>query len=168
MRKALLWIALLGWLGVAVTCARAQTRKAGLWTLTTTTTWQKSPYGPGSVAGPAGGGSHNRDVCLTQEMIDQWGALLPQSRGNCRIENKVDIPGGMTADWVCTGKMSGQGALKYTWPDLEHAKGTVHFVGSLLDGTETRPIEWTTEETAAFKSAYCGAVKPPPLPTPGH
>jgi len=168
MRKTKLWIAFLCCLSAAAVYAPAQTRPAGLWTLTTTTTWQKSPYGPGSAGRPANGGPHKKDVCLTQEMIDQWGALLPQSHGNCKIENKVDIPSGMTANWVCTGRMSGQGALKYTWSDVRHAEGSVHFVGSILDGEQTIPVEWTTQETAVFKSADCGGVQPPPLPPSGR
>lgn len=169
MRKALLWVAFLCWLGAAYKHARseakqAETRKAGLWTITTTMTWQKSPFVPGSMGGPAKTGTHSNDVCLTQEMIDQWGALLPQSRGQCRVANKVMVLGGMTADWVCMGKMSGQGALESNWSDLEHAKGKVHFVGTLLVGNEKKPIEWTTESTSVFKSADCGSIQPPPLP----
>lgn len=144
--------------------AQAATRKAGLWTITTTMTWQKSPFIPGTVEGPAKGGTHSSDVCLTQEMIDQWGALLPQARGQCTIANKVMVQGGMNAEWVCTGRMTGKGSLETLWTDLDHAKGKVHFVGTFLVGNDQKPIEWTTESTSVFKSADCGGVKPPPLP----
>jgi len=146
----------------------AETRKAGLWEMTTTMTWQKSPFIAGTVGGPAMGGTHTTQVCLTQEMIDKYGALLPQSRGQCRVANKVMKPGGLNADWVCTGRMSGKGDLDSLWTDLEHSKSTVHFVGTFLVGSEEKPIEWTTESTAAFKSADCGSVKPLPLPEKGQ
>lgn len=164
MRKIQLWIALGCSLFAVTMFAWAETRKAGLWEMTTTTTWQRSPYAPGTAGDPVKGGTHTTQVCLTQEMIDKYGALLPQSRGQCRIANKLMRPGGMTADWVCTGKMSGKGALESTWSDLEHARGKVHFIGTFLERSERRPIEWTTESTSVFKSADCGSVKPLPLP----
>jgi len=57
------------------------TRRAGLWELTTTMTWQQSPFAPGTASGIAEGGKHTKMLCLTQEMIDNYGALLPQSHG---------------------------------------------------------------------------------------
>lgn len=146
----------------------AATRKAGLWEMTTTTTWQRSPSIPGSSNDTLKGGTHTSQVCLTQEMIDQYGALLPQSRGQCSIANKVLLPGTITADWVCTGTMSGKGALESKWADTEHATGTVHFIGTFLVGSEAQPIEWTTDSTATFKGPSCGGIKPPNLPAKRH
>jgi hypothetical protein len=97
-------------------------------------------------------------------MIDEYGALLPHSQGQCAVANKVIGPGTLSADYVCKGQMKGKGALDYKWLDPEHAKGTVHFVGTLLLGSETQSIEWTTEATSVFKSADCGEVKPVILP----
>jgi hypothetical protein len=53
MRKALMWIVFLWWLGAAVKCARseteqAETRKAGLWEVNAVTRIQK----PGNSVGP--------------------------------------------------------------------------------------------------------------------
>jgi hypothetical protein len=143
-----------------------ETRKAGLWEITTTMTWQKSPFMSGTGGGMASNGTHAKQVCLTQQMIDEYGALLPQSRGNCRVANKKMMLGGITADWVCTGNMPGTGALESTWSDLEHAKGKVHFVGIFQSGAETKPVEWTNETTLAFKSEDCGSVRPMALPEP--
>jgi hypothetical protein len=168
MRKIGLWIVLGCWLCAGAIVASAGTRKAGLWELTTTMTWQQSPTIPGTEGDALKGGTHTKDVCLTQEMIDTYGALLPQSRGQCSIANKVVKPGGMTADWVCTGMMSGKGALESSWTDTEHAKGKVHFVGTFLVGSELQPVEWTTESTSVFKSADCGLVKPQSLPGKRH
>ncbi len=145
--------------------ASSETRKAGLWELTTTMTWQRSPSAPG--AEPAKAGSHSSQVCLTQEMIDKYGALLPQSRGQCHIENKVMKPGGLTADYVCSGTMTGTGLLESNWSDTEHSSSKVHFVGTFQMGSQPKPIEWTTRSTAVFKSASCGNITPQPLPAKG-
>jgi Protein of unknown function (DUF3617) len=133
--------------------------KAGQWEVSTTMTWQKSPVPPGSRGGPPSGGTHTTSVCLTQEMVDA-GALLPQSRGQCRIENKVIKPGSVTADYICTGKMKGKGILSATYADLEHSTGSLHFEGTLDVGGQPRPIEWTTVSNAVFKGAQCGNAQP--------
>lgn len=139
--------------------------KAGLWEVTTTMTWQKSPMPPGSAANPPGAGSHTTSVCLTQAMVDA-GALFPQSRGQCKIENKVVKPGSVTADYVCTGKMKGKGMLEATFTDLEHTSGSLHFQGTLDVGTQTKPIEWTTVSTSVLKSEQCPSDQPQVPATP--
>ncbi len=138
----------------------AETRKAGLWEITTTTTWQKITGGPGSFVDPAAGGARTHDVCLTQEMIDKYGALLPQSRGQCHIEDKAMRAGGSSASWVCTGRMKGKGELETQWTDVDHANGSLHFVGTIQIGSESKPVEWTTVSTSVFKSSDCGNIKP--------
>lgn len=135
-------------------------RKPGLWEFTTTTTWQKTPIVPGQESERLKGGTRTSQVCLTQEMIEQMGALLPQSHGQCTLENKHIEPGQVTADYVCSGLMTGRGALKSVWSDPNHMTGTVHFTGSLRVGPDEQPIEWTTESHAVFKSIDCGSVKP--------
>lgn len=167
MRKTRAWIVLGFWLFALTVAAFAQSRKAGLWEITTTMTWQQSPFAQGAADGAANSGQHTKQVCFTQAMIDDYGVLLPQSRGTCQIANKVTSPGGMTADWVCKGNISGKGALSSTWPDMDHSTSTLHFVGTFLTGSQSQPIEWTTESTAVFKSADCGAVRPK-LPLKPH
>src|SRR5215472_16842884 len=139
MRKAGLGIELAWFLFSAAVIVFAQgkdkdsphhTGKAGLWEVTTTMNWQKMPVRPGSPGGPPPGGAHTTQVCLTQEMVDA-GALLPQSRGQCRIQNKVVKPGTLTANYLCTGKMKGMGNLESSVPDLEHVTGSIHFIGTL-------------------------------------
>jgi len=137
--------------------------KPGLWEVTSTMTWQKSPVPPGSPGGPPGAGTHTTSVCLTQEMVDA-GALLPQSRGQCRLENKVVKPGSVTADYVCTGRMKGKGLLQATYPDLEHSTGTLHFEGTFETGGQARPVEWTTVSNSVLKSAQCPSNPPAPAP----
>ena len=171
MRKILFHIVLASWLiaGAALTAAQVKkpvfaTRKAGLWEITTTMTWQKAPFAHSTESGIGEGGSHVKQFCLTQEMIDNYGALLPQSHGECRIENKVMRPGGVTADWVCAGKITGKGVLETNWIDLEHATGKLHFLGTFLEASGATPIEWTTDSSSVFKSESCGSVRPIPLP----
>jgi hypothetical protein len=144
------------------------TRRAGLWEISTNLQWQQTPFMPGAVSGIGEGGKHTKRVCLTQEMIDRDGALLPQSHGECRIENKVMRPGGITANWVCSGKISGTGALETNWIDLEHATGKLHFTGTFQGGAQAFPIEWTTESTSTFKSQDCGSVRPAAIAPAGR
>jgi hypothetical protein len=145
--------------------AWAQTRKPGLWELTSTTTWQQSPFPAGTAGSPAGGGTRTTQVCLTQQQIDKYGAILPSTSAGCRLTNLVKKANGMTADMVCTGTMSGKGSLESSWTDGEHATGKVHFVGSIRVGTNSKPIEWTAASTSVYKGADCGSVKPyPTLP----
>jgi hypothetical protein len=126
--------------------------------------WQKSPEVPGGQGSKLHGGTHTSQVCLTQEMIDDYGVLMPQGRGNCSIENKVVKGNTITGDYVCSGLMAGKGELESVWVDTEHAKGKVHFQGTYLVGNERQPIEWTTESTSTFKSTSCGLIKPKQLP----
>ncbi len=141
-------------------------RQAGLWEMTTTTTWQKSPDVSDSQSekDKLRESSHTTQICLTQEMINDYGALLPQSHGNCSVENRVIAGDKITADYVCNGLMTGKGAIESVWVDTEHAKGKVHFVGTYLVGSENRPVEWTTESTSTFRGSSCGLIKPKTLP----
>jgi len=127
-------------------------------------TWQKAPEIPGSEGEKIRGGTHTSQVCLTQEMINDYGALLPQSHGHCTIENRVTTGDRVTGDYVCSGLMEGKGRLESTWTDPEHSQGSVHFVGTFLVGSERQPVEWTTESTSTFKSSSCGLIKPKQLP----
>jgi len=65
---------------------------------------------------------------------------------------------------VCTGKMPGTGTMESSWSDGSHAKGKVHFVGTIQLGPNgTKPIEWTSESTSTYKGSDCGNVKPLPI-----
>jgi hypothetical protein len=97
-------------------------------------------------------------------MIDKYGALLPHSHGQCTVANQVIVHNSVFADYVCTGTMSGRGSLESTWSDTEHAKGSIHFVGTINAGSESQAIEWTTVTRTVFKSADCGETKPQSLP----
>ena len=137
-------------------------RKPGLWEMTATMAWQQSPMPAGmkmppGMNSPFGGCPHTTQVCLTQAMIDKYGAPMPQSRnGECQISNVVLKPTSMTADWVCRGRMAGKGTLESSWTDPNHAIGKVHFTGIMQMGqnsaqsnTPSSPRPSTKAPTAA-------------------
>jgi hypothetical protein len=167
MRRAGVGIGLAWFLFAAAVIVFAQDKdaphhygKGGLWEVTTTMTWQKAPARPGAPGGPPAAGTHTTSICLTQAMVDA-GALLPQSRGQCHIQNKVVKPGSITANYVCTGKMKGMGNVETTIPDLEHVTGTIHFVGTLDADAHPQQIEWTVTSTSVFKTEQCGNTLTP-------
>jgi hypothetical protein len=171
MRKARIYIALACcFLAVAIFAWAQANRKPGLWEMTSTMTWQQSPMPPGMTmpAGansPFGGGPHTTQVCLTQAMIDKYGAPMPSSqRGQCQISNVSLKPTSMSADWICTGMMAGKGTLESSWSDPDHAIGKVHFVGTMQMGPNSRPIEYTMESSSVYKGADCGSVPPMTMP----
>jgi Protein of unknown function (DUF3617) len=170
MHTTRIWITLFCCLFAMSVFAAAQTRKPGLWELTTNMTWQQSPFPAGMGAPPAGGGGnspfgggpHTTEVCFTQQQIDKYGAIVPQTSG-CQVTNVVKKTNSMTADMVCSGRMNGKGSMESSWTDDQHATGKIHFVGSMQLGPNSKPIEWTTTSTSFYKSADCGAVKPIPV-----
>jgi len=145
-------------------------RKPGLWEMTTNMTWQQTPMPPGMTMPPGANSpfsatTHTSQICLTQAMIDKYGAPMPQSRnGECQISNVALHPASMTADWICSGRMAGKGTLESSWADPNHAKGKVHFVGTMQVGSNTRTIEYTIESSSIYKSPDCGSVQPQPMP----
>jgi hypothetical protein len=154
-------------LGVAVQAQDG--RKPGLWEITTTTTWQQTPFPPGMQLPPQAaamfsGAPRTIQYCLTQEAIDRFGAPMPQSRAGCTIANVQKGPTSVSADWVCSGTMTGKGSIESHWSADGTATGKVHFVGSMNMGPNPTPVEFTSESSSVFKSSDCGAVKPPPLP----
>jgi len=164
MRKARVWIAI-GFccLVISLFASAQANRKPGLWEMTSTMTWQQSPM-PGGMTMP-GGGAHASQVCITQAMIDKYGAPVPQSQHNqCQVGNVQMKPGGMTADWICTGMMAGKGTVESSWTDSDHATTKVHFTGSMQMGPNATPVEYTIAANSVYKGADCGSVKPAPMP----
>jgi hypothetical protein len=168
MRKTRVWITLSCCVFVLAVVASAQSnRKPGLWEITTTMTLQQSPMPPGMPAPPGspfGGGPHTTQVCLTQAQIDRYGAPMPQQR-DCQVTDVVLKPAGMTASLVCSGRTNGTGTVESNWSEPDHARGKVHFVGTIQAGPNSRPIEWTTESVSVYKGPDCGSVQPAPMPT---
>lgn len=151
--------------------ARAQDgRKPGLWEITTTMTWQQTPFPAGmqmppQAAAAFGGAPRTVQYCLTQQMIDKFGAPMPQQspRQSCQVANLQKTANSMTADWICTGAMSGKGSMESHWSNGT-ATGKMHFVGTMQMGPNPTPVEWTTESNSVYKGPDCGSVQPPPMP----
>lgn len=137
--------------------AWAQSRKAGLYEVTATMTWQDSPF-PGGM-GP-GGGPHTNQVCVTQEQIDKYGDVPPQTRGNCQITDVHKDAHHMSATMTCSAPMAGTGTIEATWVDENRSHSTVHFSGSMQMGPNSKPFSWTLDSTSVYKGADCGSVKP--------
>jgi hypothetical protein len=96
-------------------------------------------------------------------MIDKYGAPMPQSR-DCQISNVVIKATSMSADWVCSGRMTGKGTLESSWADPNHAVGKVHFVSTIQMGPNFKTVEYTIESSSVYKGPDCGDVKPAAMP----
>ncbi|MFZ0337797.1 MAG: DUF3617 domain-containing protein [Terracidiphilus sp.] len=171
MNKTRIWILVGCCLLATAVLAWAQGRKPGLWEMTSTTTWQQTPLPPGMTM-PAGANNpfapmtRTSQVCLTQEMIDKFGAPIatPQSQQSCTISNVVLKANGMTADMTCTGRMNAHATIESSWSG-DTARGKVHFTGTMQMGANATPIEFTVESTSIYKGADCGSVKPMVMPS---
>ncbi len=131
-------------------------RKPGLWEMTTTMSWQQAGMPPGM--------THTTQVCLTQAMINKYGAPVPQSNNDCKISNVVLHATSMTADMVCSGRMAGKATLESSWTDPNHAIGKMHFVGTMQMGPNSRTVEYTVNSSSVYKGPDCGSVAPLPMP----
>jgi hypothetical protein len=144
-----------------------QGMKAGLWEVTSTMTWQQSPFQGLNLPGgampnsPFGGGPHTTQVCVTQEQIDKYGGVPPQPGKSCQVTNIKVTPTGMTSDITCSGgPMNGTGTAKSNWTDSSHTSGHIHFTGNMQMGPQSTPVEWTIDTASVYKGANCGSVKP--------
>jgi hypothetical protein len=137
--------------------AWAQGRKAGLYEVTSTMTWQQSPFPNGM--GP-GTGAHTTQVCVTQEQIDKYNGVPPQTRGECQVSNMVTKPDGYKADISCSGQMKSTGTVEATYDGEGHGKTKMHMTGSFQMGPSSKPVEYTIVSDSIYKGADCGSVKP--------
>jgi hypothetical protein len=146
-------------------------RKPGLWEMTSTMTWIKSPMPPGmtlppGVQNPFAPTTRTTQVCMTQEMIDTFGAPFANSQAqeSCTVSNVVLKPTSMSAEMNCTGRMNAHATIESSWPSGDTAHGTMHFTGTAQMGANSIPVEYTVESTSIYKGADCGNVKPLPMP----
>jgi hypothetical protein len=172
MRKTRVWITMGCCLLTMALFAGAQANgKPGLWEMTSTMTWQKSPMPAGmnmppGMSSPFGASTHTMQVCLTQAMIDKYGSPMPQSRNNqCQVSNVQMKANSMTGDWICTGQMAGKGTVESSWTDSDHSTTKVHFAGNMQMGPNATPVEYTIESTSVYKGPDCGSVKPAQMPS---
>jgi hypothetical protein len=165
MRKTQVCIPLACCLLATASFAGAQSnRKPGLYEVTTTMTFEKSPMPPGMQAPPGSpfsGAPRTSTVCVSQAMIDKYGGPAPTpGRGDCQMTNVSIKAGGMTGTMTCTGQMAGTGTVEATFTDATSAQTKVHFTGTMQMGQRSAPVEWTMEADSSYKGADCGAVKP--------
>jgi hypothetical protein len=137
--------------------------------MTTNMTWQQTPLPPGmtmpaGAKSPFSGTTITTQVCLTQEMINKYGAPMPSSQRDCQVTNVSLKTTSMTADLVCSGRINGKGSIESSWLGGDTAKGKVHFVGAMQAGPNPMPIEWTVNSTSVYKGSDCGSVKPMTIP----
>jgi hypothetical protein len=153
------------WVWIAVACgvlavtvlAWAQGGRAGLWEVTTTMTWQQSPFPNGMGPGAA---PRTTQVCLSQQQADKFGGVPPQSRGDCQVTNINKRIDGYTAEVTCTGQMTTNGTVEATYTADGHGKTRMHLTGTMQMGPNPRPVEMTILNEATYKGADCGSVKP--------
>jgi hypothetical protein len=167
MQKHTVWIALtLCVLAPGVSSAQ-QSRKAGLWIISTTTRIQQAGESPANFsaghpgAPPEPGGL---PTCLSQDVVDKFGVILPPSLRDCELSNVVQGADNFHADMTCKGSYNGVGSIESTWTDADHVAGKVRFVSRAGEAGKGRQMTWSQESTAVFKSSDCGAVKPRKIP----
>ena len=148
-------------------------QKAGLWESTSTMSFggsqmpQMPQMPPGMQMPPGGGmgGPRTTQVCVTQAMIDKYGAPFSKpQRGDCTVSNislKVD---GMTANISCTGQVTATGTVEATFPAPGTAETKVHLTGTMQMGPNTRPVDITMQQKSVYKGPDCGSVQPMQLP----
>jgi hypothetical protein len=157
-----------GLMGIVAAWAQ-QPHKAGLWLVATATRMdqQGSPAGNPAARGkddnapPAEGGV---PVCLTKEMIDSYGVILPPSLKGCEMYNVQQTADSYKADMSCKGGFNGFGSVESKWTDEDHVVGKIRFVSKTKETSDARMLTWTEDASAVFKSSDCGTVKPHPMP----
>jgi len=157
MRKIQVAIPLGCCLAVLAVYAWAQGRRAGLYEVTTTMTWQQSPFPAGM--GP-GATPYTTQVCVSQEQIDKYNGVPPQTRGDCQVSNMVKKDDGYTADISCKGQMSATGTVEASYTGDGHGKTKIHMTGAMQMGPNSKPVEYTMLSDSTYKGPDCGDVKP--------
>jgi len=176
MRKTRLWMTMGCCLFAVSAISQAQSmQKAGLWESTTTTSFGGSqmpqmPQMPPGMQMPGGGGGmmggpRTTQVCVTQAMIDKYGAPFSKpQRGDCTVSNVSLKPGGMTANISCTGQMNATGTVEATFPAPGTAETKIHLSGTMQMGPNSRPMEITMQQKSVYKGPDCGSVQPMQVP----
>ena len=160
--KVIGYFLLIGW------AAAQENRQAGLRLVSTSTRMQQPGQAPANRNGVgsfavAGDGL---PVCLTQELIDRYGVILPPSPKNCELTHVQRTADSFKADMTCKGGYNGFGSVESTWTDPSHVVGRIRFVSKAGPAKDARVLAWTQESTAAFQSFDCGDVKPRKVPPP--
>lgn len=169
MRKTRVWITLGCCFAAPAIIVNAQNGKAGLWEVASRTTFQQSgSVGMFNATQPANSPSDaapGLPVCLSQEVVDKFGVVLPPSLRDCELSHVVRQPNHMSADLTCSGRTNGKGSIDSAWTDEDHVQGKIHFVGKAKHGpNNTITMTWTEDSNAVFKNTDCGSVRPRTIP----
>jgi hypothetical protein len=73
-------------------------------------------------------------------------------------------PDGMTAEISCTGQMIAKGTVTSTFTDGNSYNTTVHILGTMQMGQNSRPVDMTMQANGVYKGPDCGSVKPITMP----
>jgi len=157
------------WLLIGVVAAWAQqNRKAGLWMITSSTHIQQPGDAPGNLGTSSGSSgaesAGGAPVCLTRELVDNYGVILPPSLKDCELSNVQQTASSFKADMTCKGSYNGFGSVESTWSDPDHAVGKIRFVSKTRETTNAHALTWVQQTTAVFQSSDCGLVKPRRMP----
>jgi hypothetical protein len=167
MQKPTQWIAALCVLAAGVSSAQ-QSPRAGLWLISTTTRIQQQGESPADFSASPQGQSSPQPaalpVCLSQEIVDKFGVILPPSLRDCELSNVVQAADNFHADMTCKGSYNGVGSVESSWADGDHVNGKIRFVSRSGESGKGRQMTWAQESTAVFKSSDCGDVKPRKIP----
>lgn len=170
-----IWSTLGYYLLIGVVAGWAQeTKKAGLWLIASSTEIQQQGETSGNFVARGDTNSPNAadsglPVCLTQEMVDSYGVILPPSLKDCELSKVVKTASSFKADMNCKGGYNGFGSVESKWTDPDHVVGKIRFVSRSrasqnADAQNGRELTWIQESTAVFKSSACGDVKPRKMP----
>lgn len=117
-------------------------------------------HGQSAEVGPEAG----LPICLTRELVDHYGVILPPSLKDCDLSNVQRTASSFKADMTCKGGYNGFGSVESTWTDPDHVIGKVRFVSKTRGTDDTRALTWIQESRAVFKNSDCGEVKPRRIP----
>jgi len=166
-KRVLTMLGYWGLMGMVAAWAQ-QSHKAGLWLVVTTTHIQQEDEAPGHFEqrGKDEKPSAERGVpvCLTREMIDYYGVILPPSLKSCEMYNVEQTANSFKGNMSCKGSYNGVGEVESQWTDENHVSGRIRFVSKTGTSQDADIMAWTQDVTAVFKSSDCGAVKPRPMP----
>lgn len=135
--------------------ANAQSRKPGLWDVTTQMSMTGGPAAMPQM--PA----RTTQVCVTQAMIDKYGGpTSTPPQGQCQMTSVSLTATGMTASMACTGRSPMTGTVQTTFVDANTSKTTINMTMAM--GANT--MNMVMQSTASYKGADCGSVQPMAMP----
>lgn len=167
-------------IAMAISVVAQTERKAGLWKMNLTRRQQRIGESQAmSVPLPANIPTETKEyleVCVSQEMLEKFGAPLPRLEGDCTVSHVTMKATAMTAKFSCRGEMAVMGSIKSNWANPSRITSTIHYSGT-VQSTASRmgpgplnesavqiPVEWNVESNSTYVGPDCGSVPPLPMP----